>query len=91
MHTPHADVDTPGYTTFVYYLNSSDGDTVIYNEMKDERTPLYYETDSNLTVYKKITPVYNSIIKFSSNRYHSYFNPVKSERRFVINIVLKLK
>jgi hypothetical protein len=91
MHMPHADVDVPGYATFVYYLNSSDGDTIIYNERKDVKDPIYLETDAGLTVDKKISPIYNRMVRFNSDQYHSYYTPVKSNYRVVINTVLKLK
>ena len=90
MHLPHIDVAEPGFTSFVYYLNNSDGDTVIYNEFKNIENPSYYENDANLTVCKCITPVFNNIVKFNSDQYHSYYNPIKSDSRYVINIVLKL-
>ena len=90
LHIPHVDISLPGYTTFIYYLNTSDGYTNIYSETECKDFP-YYETDSHLTLVKQVQPVQNSILRFDSNQYHSYLTPIHCDRRFVVNMVLKLQ
>ena len=90
MHYPHCDHNSPGFTSFVYYLNTSDGDTNFYDECANEDTPTSYHTDDSLTLLKSITPHFNSIVRFDSARYHSYYTPVRCNKRYVINLVVKL-
>lgn len=81
---PHVDAEVPAYS-MVYYLNDSDGDTVIFNESYvDDTTPI------SLTVDSRIQPKKNRAVIFESNRYHASSNPVVSENRFVLNWVFWL-
>jgi hypothetical protein len=91
LYTPHIDSNKQGYTTFIYYLNNSDGYTNIYNEKKGCDDSGFYDMDSHLTLIKQVQPVHNSILRFDSNQYHSYLTPTHCDRRFVVNMVLKLQ
>lgn len=77
---PHIDTPAPTYS-MVYYLNDSDGDTVLFNEKysPEQKDPI------KLTVMERITPKKNRAVVFESNRYHASCNPSISENRFVIN------
>lgn len=78
---PHVDAEVPSWS-IVYYLNDSDGDTVIFNEMyTDKTTPL------KLTVKERVSPKKNRAVLFEANRYHASSNPVVSQARFVLNWV----
>jgi hypothetical protein len=90
LYTPHADTEMQGYTTFVYYLNTSDGYTNIYNERKECNDNGLQDTDS-LTLIKQIQPVHNSILRFDSNQYHSYLSPTDCDRRLIVNMVVRLQ
>lgn len=80
---PHTDHDLKDYTSMVYYVNHSDGDTKIFNEHIDSGP-------YNLTLSKNNSPQKGSAILFPSTQYHSSSNPIQSKTRFVINFVLKL-
>lgn len=79
-HYPHVDFNYP-HTTVLVYLNDSDGDTVLFNEVFDGET----EPES-LTVHTSHAPVYNRALKFYGLQYHSSSAPTKNERRLAMNI-----
>lgn len=85
-NTPHSDyINDTGtkierLTTFLYYVNDADGDTVIYNEMEVDKP-------SKLTEAKRITPKANRGVLFDSNYYHASTPPRITNRRVVINAV----
>jgi hypothetical protein len=66
---------TSSFLTGVYYVNDSDGDTVII--------------DNNTT--HKIKPKKGSLLIFPSNLNHASSNPSESYNRIVINMVVKIK
>ena len=76
-NTPHIDVHDDGWTSLVYYVNNSDGPTVMFdNDFK--------ETDRS--IFEQGSAVY-----FPSNKLHSSTNPFNNYRRIVINITMKTK
>ena len=86
-HTPHIDcVESDGFANIscIYYVNDSDGPTVLYNE---------YSADNpkKLTVFKKIPPKKGRLLAFHSNRYHTSSSPRRSQYRNIINMVFMPK
>jgi len=84
---PHIDQKhdpDPSYFSFVYYPFNCEGDTLLYEE--------FFPQDNleELNLYKSNTPKENSCIFFNSNRYHSSSSPTKSNRRMVLNFVVKV-
>jgi Rps23 Pro-64 3,4-dihydroxylase Tpa1-like proline 4-hydroxylase len=83
-HIDNADLDDGGakarYKTLLYYVNDSDGDTFIFNELFNGEPPA-------LTVAKTVTPVANTAVFFDSHRYHTSSSPRKTEVRAIINTV----
>ena len=75
---PHVDAQEP-HKTFLYYVNSSDGDTLFYNKS-------YPESKENLIIEKRNTPKKNTGILFDGLKYHSSSFPTKQSRRMTINI-----
>jgi len=78
MHHPrHADTNnTDGnYVTINYYVNDSDGDTFLFPR---NQAPI------------QITPKANSAVIFDSKMMHCSSNPINSDRRVVINAVVKI-
>jgi hypothetical protein len=69
----------------VYYLNDSDGDTVLFNEFREELPP------TKLTIFKRISPKKNRLVVFNSSRYHASCNPSINTERFIINFVMDTK
>jgi len=69
----HIDLDGPHYS-ITYYLNDSDGDTIFF---KDDFTEL-----------KRVKPKENRMV-ISESLYHASSNPIKSNFRKVLNIVIR--
>ena len=76
---PHVDFTFP-HLTMLWYLNDSDGDTVIYNEKFSE------ENNNKLTVKMKNTPKKNQALLFNGLHFHSSGIPSKSLDRIVLNV-----
>jgi len=74
--TIHQDHPEDGvYKSMIYYLNDSDGDTVIYEDGKEIR----------------YTPKANTAIMFDSELRHRATPPTKEKTRVVLNIVFNNK
>ena len=78
IHPPHVDMTIP-HMVLLYYVNDSDGDTVIFNEK-------YSAKSSSLTVNRKISPKAGAAILFDGLTYHSSSSPQYAEERIVLNI-----
>lgn len=76
---PHTDFDFP-HKTLLYYVNTSDGDTIFYNEK------FGLNHNNNFSVMKTYTPEMGTAILFDGLRYHSSSKPIVSNHRFTINI-----
>jgi len=72
--TPHIDIGNENITC-IYYVNDSDGDTILYKKHK---------------IYKKITPKKGRFLFFKGNMLHSAGYPLKNQVRCVINFNLKI-
>jgi hypothetical protein len=81
---PHID-GQDNHLVFIYYVNDSDGDTVIYDQ---KYTGKEYD-QSELTVFKKITPKAGAAVIFDGSRYHTNYSNQKNNFRFIINMNLK--
>jgi hypothetical protein len=89
LQPPHVDgmivrdgeYNSIGKKTLLYYVNDSDGDTVLYNE--------YFTGESigKITVQQIVKPVRGRAIIFDSNQIHSGTNPELNNTRMVINCV----
>jgi hypothetical protein len=73
----HKDSLLPNSMSLLYYVDDSDGDTLIFDDTKEN-------------VIQRITPKRNSAIFFDSNIWHSSSPPKEHKRRIVINAVLQL-
>ena len=79
IHPPHTDMNIP-HMVLLYYVNDSDGNTIIFNEKYCfEETPI-------LTIDKVITPKAGSAILFDGLTYHSSSSPKNTKERIVLNI-----
>lgn len=81
---PHVDVsaerlDSLDCYTCIYYVNDSDGDTIIYNQK-------YGEEFTELTELMKITPKKGSMVCFDARHFHAGSNPITTQARSVINL-----
>lgn len=70
-NTPHVDfIDMPHYV-LIYYVNDSDGDTILF--------------DKEENVIGSITPKAGRFLFFNGNILHASSNPYKSDYRIVVN------
>lgn len=83
---PHVD-DSNAHYVFLYYVNDSDGDTVIYENEYNGK--VYKQED--LIVMESITPKAGKAILFNGKFFHGITPPQKTNYRCVVNINLKIK
>lgn len=78
--TPHIDSKFLNRKSLLYYVNSSDGDTIIYNER-------YADTLDNipLTQRQRVTPKRGRAILFDSDIVHSHMYNTEADTRAIIN------
>jgi hypothetical protein len=84
---PHVDFPTGHpYSTLVYYVDDSDGDTIIFdkifNPLEETYNPVFAEPLPELL---RITPKKGSAVYFNGHRYHAGNYPVNNSSRIVIN------
>lgn len=72
----HTDHDLDNYLSLIYYVNDSDGDTIIY--------------DKEGKIANNITPQANSLVYFKSNTNHAGMFPLINKKRIIINFVLEI-
>lgn len=77
---PHVDHSRPDAMTAIYYVNDSDGDTVIFENDYTGEDP------GPLRVTKRVTPKAGTLILFPSKLYHASSSPSKGVRS-VINFI----
>lgn len=86
-HAPHVDWDDE-HMTGLYYVNSSDGDTILYNEVRDpslEISSLEWGKNHKFTIKKTIAPKADRFVIFNGLNYHSSTSPVNHDYRIIIN------
>jgi hypothetical protein len=87
-NVPHIDSVSPfvkshskeRHLVFLYYVNDSDGPTIIYNE----KYPL--DNYAELSIRDTIKPTEGKGILFEGDQYHSSSSPIESNVRCIINI-----
>lgn len=83
---PHIDFNSDvDFTTLIYYVDISDGDTILFDKKHipgQEYNPILQEP---LTQVYTHTPNRGEAIAFSGHRYHSGNYPIEHGRRIVIN------
>lgn len=78
---PHVDLAGLKSKSLLYYVNSSDGDTFIFNESEGAKS---------LTVKERVTPLKGRCLYFDSNLYHASSCPRIFDTRAVINFVFRV-
>lgn len=84
----HTDKDHPHtdqyfeHTVCLYYVNDSDGDTVIFNECFPD-FPVDAAVEENLTVLKRITPKKGRAVLFNGSHYHRSTRPSVGSRLII--------
>lgn len=82
---PHSDSKKP-HLNFIYYINDSIGETVLYNELAD-----YKNIITNPTIFKKVAPKRGKAILFDGRQFHSVTPPSKLPLRAVINALIEIE
>ena len=78
VNEPHIDVEKKHYV-LLYYVNDSDGDTLLYEEMFPSRP-------TEFTLKHSVTPKMGKAIIFDGQTYHSSSNPHETDYRCVVNM-----
>jgi len=90
-HMPHIDSYFPHYNA-IYYVNDSDGDTVIFNETNDDydsgQKDIIAIKENKFTIKHRVTPKKGKIVVFPGKYYHSSSFARTSKFRSVINMNL---
>ena len=79
---PHCDMSALNlkkYNTAIYYINDSDGDTLIFNERFGEKFDKF-------TLQKRVIPKRGRMVVFDGNYYHAGITPKNNNPRVVANI-----
>ena len=82
--TPHIDIENKEHLVALYYVCDSDGDTIIYNERKDQGLKA-----TSYTIKEKVTPKQGRMVIFDGTLYHTAEQP-KDNIRCVVNYDLEL-
>ena len=84
MNCPHVDRDREGWHSMIYYVNDSDGDTVMFDKKGNQGF-------DNLQIQDTASPKKNTAVMFESDWYHTSTNPVDNHTRIVLNFIIKFK
>jgi hypothetical protein len=88
---PHIDSFHPHWNA-IYYVNDSDGDTVIFNETNDEYDSGQADIDrikaNNFTIKHRVTPKKGKLLAFPGKYYHTASFCKNANYRCLININL---
>ena len=79
IHPPHDDYSIPN-TASVYYVNESDGDTILYNVK-----PTDVANYKDLKEYDRVSPKANRLVLFDGDLLHTGSSPTKHKNRILIN------
>ncbi len=82
---PHVDYFF-SHTTGLYYVNESDGDTWIFDQIFEQ-----FPEPERFTVRKRISPKANRLVLFDGLQYHTASNPINTDARIIININFLIK
>ena len=84
LHDPHLDFDEfkDANISCVFYIGDSDGDTVIYNERKENPDQL---RPREFTIKETVSPKANRLVLFTGNYWHTGHSPANHDRRVILN------
>lgn len=81
IDTPHLDLLEP-HLVILYYVCDSDGDTVIYKNKYNKKSPIPFFED--LKELKRVTPKQGRVVLFDGSHWHTSNQP-KDNVRCIIN------
>lgn len=83
---PHIDFNSEvDFTTLIYYVDDSDGDTILFDKKHSPGQQYNPVVQEPLTEIYRHTPKKGEALAFSGHRYHSGNYPIKYGKRIVIN------
>lgn len=77
---PHVDYFYP-HISIIYYINESDGDTWLFDQMYTG-----HPEPTKFTVQNRITPKPNRLLLIDGLQYHTASNPINNDIRIILNI-----
>ena len=77
-NNPHIDLPFP-HLVCLYYVNDSDGDTIIYKQTSDDVLEENV-SDTIFEIHQTITPRKGRVVLFDGKYYHSSSNPAFTKR-----------
>lgn len=80
VDTPHID-DVNRHLVVLYYVNDSDGDTIIYENLYDKKNKMIF---NNLKIKQKVSPKMGRVVLFDGWLYHTASQP-RNDNRCIIN------
>lgn len=86
FHNPHVDFYEP-HLVGLYYVNDSDGDTVVFDQTADQVTVQESVTLANagrFTEKARVPPKKGRMAFFDGKHYHASMHPMKTSHRIVI-------
>jgi len=77
----HTDVVFP-HIVFLYYVNDSDGDTIILDKLYNEGDPFFLDKDYDFSndIVEKVSPKKGRVVVFNGFQYHAAGIPQKDPR-----------
>ena len=85
VDTPHYDIDAPHFV-MLYYVNDSDGDTLIYNEKSNYSDQ--FPDGIEFTLKKKVSPKQGRVVLFNGIHWHTAQQP-NHNLRCIVNYDLR--
>ena len=85
-YVPHVDIEGGGGLTGIYYIDESDGGTVIFNEKTNQ--PI--RNNEEISVQSVIENKRGRLVIFDQDSLHAGCPPINSNKRLVINFNIKL-
>jgi hypothetical protein len=82
-YAPHTD-NPNNHWVLIYYVNTSDGDTLLFNETTTE-IPFDKVSDQTLNIRTKIEHKMGRAVLFNGKHYHSGCPPIENDYRILIN------
>ncbi len=85
-HNPHVDFSQP-HRTAVYYVNDSDGDTVIFNESLDDvslEDSAAFANAGRFSIAGSVPPKKGKMACFDGRFYHASAYPTESAKRIAV-------
>ena len=85
-HNPHVDF-YQAHQNALYYVNDSDGDTVLFNETYEDvgkEESVAYTREGKFTVARRISPKKGRMIGFDGRHYHASMHPMTHASRIAI-------